>query len=47
MSTGHKSEANGSCIDDDEDWVNVNCDKVGGKEPEEVQYVLITLRKSA
>ncbi|KAK1065392.1 hypothetical protein LTR74_007917 [Friedmanniomyces endolithicus] len=47
MSTGHKSEANGSCIDDDEDWVNVNCDEVGGKEPEEVQYMLITLRKSA
>ncbi len=47
MSTGYKTKASGSCIDDDEDWVEVNCDEVGGKEPEEVQYVLITLRKSA
>ncbi|KAK0346487.1 hypothetical protein LTR02_005073 [Friedmanniomyces endolithicus] len=47
VSTGYKTKASGSCIDDDEDWVEVNCDEVGGKEPEEVQYVLITLRKSA
>ncbi|KAK1812072.1 hypothetical protein LTR12_013575 [Friedmanniomyces endolithicus] len=47
VTTGYKTKASGSCIDDDEEWVEVNCDEVGEKEPEEVQYVLLTLQKSA